>query len=291
MKNSRSIHIISILLIICSLVTTAMGLFFKTPGTPYEVVNQYGDVVRIYGSGLYKNDSYFMAPIAKGTDFAFLFIGVPLLIISLILDVKKESYRSRLRLLSAISIFAYYATSICFGITYNILHLLYIAIFSLSIFGLIVCFRSLDEDILIEKIDGSFVTKGLYIFLFVSGISIFVAWLPDIATSLLHRQSLQLIEVYTTQITYVLDMGLISPAIFICIYSLFNKKGIGLSLLGIILMTCSIVGASVSAGTLFQYMEGIVLPIPVLVTKVSIFIVLALISLMFTIRLYKNIRG
>lgn len=40
-------------------------------------------------------------------------------------------------------------------------------------------------------------------FLIVTGISLFVAWLPDIITSIKNGTSLDLIEVYTTEITYI----------------------------------------------------------------------------------------
>jgi hypothetical protein len=58
-------------------------------------------------------------------------------------------------------------------------------------------------------------TNGIKIFLFFCGLSLFVAWLPDIIASLINKKSLGLIEIYTTQITYVLDMAIISPLIFI----------------------------------------------------------------------------
>lgn len=55
-------------------------------------------------------------------------------------------------------------------------------------------------------------------FLLIAGIALFVAWLPDIITSIIRGTSLELLEVYTTEITYVLDMGIISPLIFITYY-------------------------------------------------------------------------
>ena len=77
-------------------------------------------------------------------------------------------------------------------------------------------------------------TNGLKIFLVFCGISLFVAWLPDIILSLVNKKSLELIEIYTTQITYVLDMGIVSPLMFICLYNLSKDKNIGYILLGIV---------------------------------------------------------
>ena len=52
-----------------------------------------------------------------------------------------------------------------------------------------------------------------------TGIALIVAWLPDIVNSLFAGRSLELIEVYTTSVTYVLDMGVIAPAALILIKS------------------------------------------------------------------------
>ena len=81
----------------------------------------------------------------------------------------------------------------------------------------------------------------LSVFLIISGISLFVAWLPDIITSLVNGKSLTLIEIYTTEITYVLDMGIISPMIFICLFLLKKQDGLGDILLAIILKMCEII--------------------------------------------------
>ena len=92
----------------------------------------------------------------------------------------------------------YYSASIAFGITYNILDLVYIALFSFSLFGLIIAITRIHmKDILIVKL---LPYKGIYIFLALSGAALIAAWLPDIITSLISKSSLSLIEVYTTVI-------------------------------------------------------------------------------------------
>jgi hypothetical protein len=129
-KNKDMIlHTITFAIIILSIITSATGVFYKTGGKAFNFVNQYGDKVKIYGNGLYAHDSYFKAPIFRGTDFTILFIAIPVLIVALILDVKKKKLKNRLFLMSVISLFTYYSTSIAFGVTYNILFLVYIALF------------------------------------------------------------------------------------------------------------------------------------------------------------------
>jgi hypothetical protein len=143
--KATKLHIVASLIAILSLVTTLTGLFYRTGGEAYIVKNQYGDMVRICGNGLYEHDSYFMAAIFKGTDFAILCIAIPLLVLALVLDIVKRSLKSKLFLSSVIALFTYYSASIAFGVTYNFLHLIYIALFSLSFFGLILAFSEIDS--------------------------------------------------------------------------------------------------------------------------------------------------
>lgn len=99
------------------------------------------------------------------------------------------------------------------------MHLVYILLFGLCFFT--VCFKAAKLytiGIRQRRVCSYPFTKGMKAFLLIAGIALFVAWLPDIITSIIRGTSLELLEVYTTEITYVLDMGIISPLIFITYY-------------------------------------------------------------------------
>jgi hypothetical protein len=252
-------------------------------------MNQYGDTIKIYGSGIYKNDSYFMAPIFKGTDCTILFVVIPLSIIALIMDIKNNTLKTKLFLTALIALFVYYSASISFGVIYNVLHLFYIALFSLSIYGLIIGFLLLKNYNINSSV--KIFTNGLKIFLIFCGLSLFVAWLPDIVVSIINKRSLELIEIYTTQITYVLDMGIISPLMFICIYNLSKRNNWGYILLGIILTVLLIIGIMLPMQSIFQIMAGINIPIGAIITKIGIFAVLAIIAIYYEVKLFKNMQS
>lgn len=288
--SNKSLHIVTFLIIILGILTSAVGLLYTTNGKAFNFVNQYGDTVKIYGDGLYARDSYFMAPIFHGTDFTILFLAIPILIVALAQDIRKKKLKNRLFLTSVISLFTYYSASIVFGVTYNIFHLIYISLFSLSIFGLIISIGSIDKNQLVESIKDTLPFKGIYIFLVLVGVSLIVAWLPDIINSLALNRSLKLIEIYTTQITYVLDMGIIAPCALICLFKLKKRTGIGYILLGILLTVCTIIGIMLPIQTIFQLAAGISLSIGEVVTKMLIFVILALFALYFNIKLFKSIK-
>ena len=286
-KVNKTYHILTVFIIILAIVTSTLGLFYKTSGESFYFVNQYGDTVRIYGDGIYKNDSYFMAPIHRGTDFTILFFALPVLIIAFAMDRKNNTIKTKLFLTSMVSFFLYYSTSIAFGVKYNELHLAYSALFSCCFFAFLIGFSLLKNyDI---KISVKICTNGIKIFLFLCGLSLFVAWLPDIITSLINRRALELIEIYTTQITYVLDMALISPVIFICLYKLHKNEKIGCILLGIILTNLILIGVTVINQTIFHNIAGVELPIGAIITKIGIFVILAMAGLYYQIRLFRSI--
>ena len=129
-----------ILLCICSL----SGIFSMNFNNSFDVVNQYGDTVAIFGSGIYSGDSYFKAPISIGTDFSVFFVVVPLFIITLSRMTKGNSNIIRLKLMSLYAAAFYYSISIALGVKYNQLFLVYTALFGCTLFGRIKFFRQLD---------------------------------------------------------------------------------------------------------------------------------------------------
>jgi len=289
-NNNKSLHIVTCIIIILGIITSSIGLLYTTGGKAFDFVNQYGDIVKIYGDGLYARDSYFMALISRGTDFTIICVVIPVLIIALMLDVKKNTLKSRLLLMSVISVFTYYSASIAFGVTYNMLHLVYIALFSASLFGLIIAIGSLNKKQVEDSIGDELPYKGINIFLALTGIALIVAWLPDIINSLVAGRSLELIEVYTTAVTYVLDMGVIAPTALICLLLLKKRRGMGYILLVMLLTVCLMVGIMIPIQTAFQISSGIKFPLAVIVTKVASFVLLALFALYFNIKFYKNIK-
>lgn len=290
MKNKiKKMDIIILCIIVMLIIITTVGVSsFKTDRS-YIFTNQYGDDVEMFGNGIYANDSYFKAPIFIGTDLVMLLIVVPMLIIALIKDIKGRTVKSKLLLISIIGTVLYYATSISFGVTYNVLHLLYILLFSTSLFSLFKLIMEIDFNELRRKQKLDLPSKGIKAFLIVSGIALIVAWLPDIIPTIISNSSLPLIEVYTTEITYILDMGVISPLLFICLYYLKNKDGLGDVILAIMLKLCVIIGLILPMQTVFQLIAGIEIPIPALITKVSIFILLSIFASFFNYKFYKNI--
>ncbi|HAM62150.1 MAG: hypothetical protein A2Y20_02285 [Firmicutes bacterium GWF2_51_9] len=290
MNHGKGIRTLVYIIAVLTVVITSIGIFYQNEGVPYEFINMYGQTVKMFGNGMYAFDSYFRAPIFKGSDAAMLFVGVPGILLAEQGVRRKHTKKSLTLLVGMMGIFAYYSASIAFGVTYNTLHLAYVLLFSASLFGLIFTFIGINPTSIDTSAIDRLPLKGIRVFLFITGIALFVAWLPDILLSLVNREPLALIEVYTTEITYVLDMGIISPSAFLCLALLKKKSGLSIPLLSMILLLCAIMGVMLPLQTVFQLFYGIVIPIPVLVTKVGIFVVLACFAVHYELKLLQAIR-
>lgn len=134
-------------------------------------------------------------------------------------------------MIEILSLLLYYSASLCFGVTYNSLHLVYIMLFGILFFSTGIIFLKLHTvSVQKQKVCSFYITKGMKIFLLSSGTALVVAWLPDIITSIVRGTSLELIEVYTTEITYVL--------------------------LRILLRICMVIGIMLPVQTFFQLAAG-----------------------------------
>lgn len=288
-KGKVVLGALNIVIILLLLIITICGISAFNTSYSYEIVNQYGESIQMWGAGIYAHDSYFKAPIFIGSDFTILIFIVPLTIITLLRNKKVSAIEYDIRVFWIMSILLYYSASLAFGVTYNGLHLVYISLFGLCFFT--VCFKLAELyaiGIRQKKVCSYQFTKGMKAFLLIAGIALFVAWLPDIITSMIRGTSLELIEVYTTEITYVLDMGIISPLIFITCYLAKREYFIGYVLFRMILQVCVVIGIMLPVQTIFQLAAGISIPIPALITKVFIFVLLAVFAVFFDYRLTRQ---
>lgn len=279
--TDKNIRLFSIAIIVMLSIVSIIGILSLDFSKSFEVVNQYGDMVRIYGNGIYSGDSYFKAPILIGTDIAVLLFLVPLFVCGFVRTIKNKSSRNLINMMSLYSAAFYYSSSLALGVKYNVLHLLYIALFGSTLIGMFYIYSEID----IKKIRYSH-TKGVEIFLVLSGLALIIAWLPDIIPTLFNGKSLKLIEVYTTEITYVLDMGLIGPLCFISLIMLRKGNQVGTIILANIFKLCIVIGVMMIPQSVIQYLSGTELPLAVLITKSASFLVLGIFAFYFESKLY-----
>lgn len=288
-KKVEIISVLNVAIILLAVIVTICGICSFNTGFSYNVVNQYGESIKMWGAGVYAHDSFFKTPIFIGSDFTILFVILPLAVISFVKMRVKPKLELYIQNLSVMCLLLYYSASIAFGVTYNYLHLVYMALFGACFYCVCFLFAKLNSvQRNQQKMCEYKIPMGVKTFLIISGIALFVAWLPDVITSLLNGTSLDLIEVYTTEITYILDMGIISPLMFLTLYLTDKGSFMGYVLLRMIFKVCIGIGIMLPIQSAFQIMAGINIPIPALVTKAMIFVILGGFAAFFEYRLKRN---
>ena len=271
------------MVVILLMVVSIAGMLSWNTGNSFYAWNQYGEEILMWGSGVYARDSYMKAPIFIGTDICVLVVLVPMLLYAMIKGKKDESDIHKLKMMSIFGILTYYAMSLVFGVSYNRLILLYIILFGACLF-MTFYYAVQIKTKCVE------LTSGMKWFLNLSGIALFVAWLPDMIPTIIKGTSLSLIEVYTTEITYALDIGIICPMCFLTIYLLNRKNAIGTLLLSFLFQICFVVGIMMISQTACHILAGVELTIPIILTKSGTFLLLGGFAFYFQRKIFKELK-
>lgn len=286
-KASPALLILTVLVALLAMAAAGAGLFWGDGGAPFEFTTLHGRTVEMYGQGLYRNDTYFKAPILRGSDTVTLFVALPLLLLTLLVW-RRGSLRGGLVLAGVLSYFLYNAASLAFGVAFNELFLVYIAYFSSSLFAFILAFTGIDLATLARRVSPRLPRRGIAAFLVLAGLSVFV-WLIDIVGGLADGVVPQGVSSYTTEITYVIDLGIIAPAAFLGSYLVLRRATLGYLLAMTLLILNALVGLLVIAQTVMQTSAGIPLSVGQIIAFVGVFVVMSLAATGLAVIFLRNV--
>lgn len=287
MKKSNALTILALLVAILATAYTSIGLFSKGGPGPFEFTTLHGQTVEIYGQGIYQNDASFRAPIFRGTDAVMLFVCVPVLLIALVW-YRRGSLRGGLLLTSMLAFFLYNSASMAFGAAYNNILLLYIISFSLSLFATILAFLNIDLGTLAARTSPKLPRIWIAVFLFIAGLSLLV-WLMDIVVALASGSVPPTLGPYTTEATYVIDLGIILPAVYLAGILVLRRSPWG-TLLASMLITINLtIGLVVASQSIMQALAGIILAPAQYAAYVAPFVILSLFAIGLLISIQRNI--
>ncbi len=277
------LSVIGTILAICS---SLLGFFYSFGGGTRNVENIYGEVVSLYGDGIYYNDSIFKVAITKGTDIVVIIVGITLLFFLAFFRNKK--YFSFVQT-GLVSIILYATTCLIMGTTFNRLFLLYVFQFAFLFYAFIFSLTDLLKQ---KSFQNDFYEKkliGIAVFLIISGLSV-LQWLAYIIPTALTGQPFYFIHTYHTEPTFVIDLAIILPIALYCGVLLLKRKVVGYQLAPVLLILLSGVGLCVIGQTIVQSYLGIVISVGEVIGLVSVFIVLGIISILLNCRMLKNLK-
>lgn len=272
------------LIFVLALVAALAGLW-PGEGTPYPLTNFRGEEVTINARGLYYWDTVSSAAQMQANDLVMLILGLPLLGISFALTLR-GSLRGKLLLTGTLGFILYTYVTMCFGAAYNPLFLVYVALFSLSLFAFVLSMMSFDLESLPARFSDRLPRGWIAGLLFFAGGFLLLAWLGRIAPTVFGDQTPAL-ENATSMFIQAMDLGLIVPLCLLSGVLLLRRRPWGYLLASIGMMKFLTMGVAVSLMGLNMARVGV----PVSVVELVVFPTIALVNLVMVVILLRNIEG
>lgn len=286
MKFKKSVLILVVMIIVFSTLSSILGLFSSEGGHPYDFLSIGGESIKIFGSGLYKNDSISTVAQGQASDLVTLILAIPLLTISLIQSYR-GSIKARLILTGTLGYFLYTYMSYTFLWMYNPLFIVYVLLMSASLFAFIMSILSFDIEKMPTMFSDQLPTR------FLGGFQLFIAfgigmlWLAKIAPTIINNTIPLGLEHYSTLVIQGMDLGFVVPAATLSGILLIKRKPLGYLMSSIIIIKGITMLTCISAMIVNSMLKGITISI----VEIVIFSFFNLVAVVCLIVLLKNTKN
>jgi len=176
MKPNNIVIRLALIIVPLALLASGGGIFWQGTGESYPFDTLRGETVMIRGHGLYRYDTVLSSSQEVAQDVVTLLIGIPLLITGILLS-HKGTLRGQLLLTGALGYFLYTYGGMSFLTAFNPFFLVYVALFSLSLFGFILAMMNLDVDEVVRQISDGFPRRAISIYFIAIAVFLSLAWL------------------------------------------------------------------------------------------------------------------
>jgi len=214
-----------------------------------------------------------------------LLIGIPFLIAGIVFS-RKGKLRGQLLLTGALGYFLYTYGAMCFLTAFNPLFLVYVALFSLSLFGFILSMSNLDVDEVARHISDGFPRRAVATYFIIVAVFLSLAWLGLVASAALTWTPPAGLESAITMVIQALDLSVIVPTSIITATLLLKRRAWGYALSSVLLLKILTMGAALIAMIIGQILAGVKVD-PV--TSV-IFVLISISGILFGIVALRNIQ-
>ena len=270
------------LVFVLTLVAALAGVWPAT-GTPYPLTTFRGEEVTINARGLYFWDTVSMAAQMQANDLVALALGLPLLAISFWLALR-GSLCGRLILAGTLGFILYTYITMMVGAHYNALFLVYVALFSLSLFALVLVLMSFDLATLPARFSDKLPRDWIAGLLFFAAAFLSFVWLGRIAATFAPGAVPEL-ENTTSMFIQAMDLGLIVPVCILSGILLLRRHAWGYLLASVGLTKFLTLGIAVSLMGLNMARVGV----PISPFELVVFPGMALAGVVMTVILLKHV--
>lgn len=278
---------LALLTAVLVVVAALAGLFVASSDSPVTVATVHGEVVDLYGEGLYKLDTVFRGAGNRGTDTVLLGGAVPLLLASLVAH-RRARLGGTLLLVGVLGWVAYVYATMALATAYNPLFLVYVASFACALWAAVALIRRIDMAELNRRV-GQGRQRALAYFLAFAGVFTAAMWMQPIIAGLGAGTVPPLLGHSTTLVTEALDLALVVPGTFAAAYLLLKGDATGGSLVAVPLLTLlTALAPTIVAQTVFQVQAGVEYTTAEIAGPIAGFLLLGSLSAWFLLRLIRR---
>ncbi len=235
-------------------------------GTPYQVTNFRGEEVTINARGLYYWDTVSTAAQMQANDLVTLVLGLPLLVISFWLTFR-GSLRGRIIMTGTLGFILYTYITMCFGAAYNRLFLVYVALFSLSLFAFALSMMSFDLQTLPKHFSNKLPRRWIAGLLFFAAAFLGLAARLGRIAATFSEGAIPALENTTSMFIQAMDLGIIMPTCILSAILLLRRNAWGYLLASVGMLKFLTLGIAVALMGLNMARVGV----PVSVIELGVF--------------------
>jgi uncharacterized protein with FMN-binding domain len=271
MKNSRTITALVILVMAAAAIASGFGVFTHAGPGPWEYRTVRGEMITIYGRGIYQHMSADVAVQGVGQDWVTLFLAVPLLGTALI-RARRGSPRGRFLLAGVLGYFLVtYLFYLVMGM-YNVLFLLYTLLLGTSFFAFGLTLAGIRQAELTALFAKQAPVRFCGGFLLFNTATVALLWLGVIVPPLLDGTVYpEGLHHYTTMIVQGLDLGLLLPLSAFSGVLLIRRHPLGLLLGPVYLIFLTLLMTALVAKIIAMGLAGVnVVPVVFIIPVITL---------------------
>jgi hypothetical protein len=285
MRNNPIIIRLALLIIPLALLAAGAGIFWQGSGEPYPFETLRGETVMLRGHGLYHYDTVNSSAQELGQDIVTLLLGIPLLVAGIVFT-RRGSLRGRLLLTGGLGYFLYTYAAMSFLTAFNPLFLVYVTLFSLSLFGFILALSGLDPDEIARHISDRFPRRGIAAYFIIVASFLALTWLGLVVPPMFSWAPPVGLESAITMVIQSLDLGIIVPTSLITTVLLLQKRPWGYTLSSVVLLKILSMGTALIAMIISQALAGV--PADPVVSVM--FVIISISGIILSVVALQNIR-
>lgn len=243
----RLVAMLTVGILVLSFVASLAGALSYRHQQYRTITTARGEVVEVADAGVYRYSLRALVTGGAPWDVVWLGLAIPVLAVAFGLHLR-GSLRGTLLFVGMLASFLYKYLLWSFDWAYNPLYLIYVALFSLSLWTLVLVLSDLDGEQLRAAIGPRFPVRTLTTFSFAVGGLLLLKCLGEIVPTILSNTLPPAATGYYTLVDQGLDLGLVTPFCVMTGIFLRKRESLGYVLSTSALMLSLMIGLSVITG-------------------------------------------